>query len=49
MTNGSLMIEGKCNVTVIFRTWDHRQKLFIDGTMVSLGDTSDLEDSGNNE
>jgi hypothetical protein len=49
MTNGLLMIEGKSNITVIFGTQDHRQKLFIDGTMVSLRDTSDLEDSGNNE
>jgi hypothetical protein len=49
MTNGSLMIEGKGNVIIVFGTRDHRQKLLEDGRIVFLGNTSDLEDSGHNE
>jgi hypothetical protein len=49
MTNGPLVFEGKGNIVIIFRFRDHHRKLVGNGMMVSLGDTSDLEDGGHNE
>jgi hypothetical protein len=49
MTDGPFMFKDEGDVVVAIGFRDHRRKLLANGMMVSLGDTSDLEDSGHNE